>query len=69
MNLKFDRVFDDKDFSVWRIGNWEFTRTIDGEAFWEWIGADEWTAKTYTTNHSPLLTKPKPSGSKKKTAA
>jgi hypothetical protein len=23
---------------VWKIGLWEFTRTSDGEAFWEWTG-------------------------------
>ncbi len=40
MQLKFECIFSDKEFEVWRIGLWEFTRTRDGEAFWIWTGAE-----------------------------
>jgi hypothetical protein len=38
MILTFERIFSDQEFEVWKIGLWEFTRTSDGEAFWEWTG-------------------------------
>jgi len=36
--LTFERIFSDKDFEVYQIGLWEFTRTSDGKAFWEFTG-------------------------------
>jgi len=39
--VKFEIIFDDKDFTVWKIGLWEFTRTSDGKAFWEFTGQAE----------------------------
>jgi hypothetical protein len=38
VDLKFERIFDDKEFEVWRIGAWEFTRWSGGKPFWRWVG-------------------------------
>jgi hypothetical protein len=38
MILTFERIFDDKEFSIWRIGLWEYTEIADGTGSWEWRG-------------------------------
>ena len=71
MVLKFELVLDEPGlFRDMRIGCWRYVldyETLEGEWYWEGVAA--WTKKSYTTNLSPLLTKPKPSGSKKKRVA
>jgi len=36
--MTFEIIFDDQEFTVWQIGNWQLTHTKDGEIFWVWVG-------------------------------
>ena len=34
--MTYEIIFEDSEFTVMQIGNWQYTRLLNGEGYWEW---------------------------------
>src|SRR5438132_693489 len=35
--LIYETIFEDTEFTVTQIGNWQHTRPLRGEGYWDWV--------------------------------
>jgi len=49
-SFQIERLFDDPEFTVYQVGNWQLTRLKDGRGYWAWAPpVEEMFPKTMST--------------------